>query len=393
VTHRVVVVGGGPAGLAASRRAADAGAEVVLIDESPALGGPIARGAEADPRVRVRGGARVVAAAPGDLLIEDRDGAATVGYDRLVIATGARELFLPFPGWTLPGVFGAGGLQLLAKGGWPVAGKRVVLGGTGPLLLAAAAALRRLGAKIVAVAEHQGRSGLARFAAGLWRFPDKAVQALGLLRGRPRMWPSSIVRSAHGSDHVRAVTLRVGEDERTLPCDLLGVGFGLVPNLDLPAMLGCALEGGRVRADDRQATSVAGIFCAGEATGIGGIGKAIVEGEIAGLCAAGRDPEPALARRRRRAHAFAAALAKCFPPPAGWGDALDENTIVCRCEDVPWRALRDARDFRSAKLQTRCGMGACQGRVCGAALELLRGFPRDGIRPPLTPARLTTLVR
>ena len=392
MTGRVVVVGGGPAGLAASLRAADAGAEVLLIDESPALGGPIARGARADRRVRVRGGARVVAALPGALLVEDRAGADTVGYDRLVIATGARELFLPFPGWTLPGVFGAGGLQLLAKGGWPVAGKRVVLGGTGPLLLAAASGLRRLGADIVAVAEHQGRLGLARFAAGLWRFPGKAVQALGLLRGLP-LRPSSTVRGAHGTDAVRAVTLQVGAEERTLACDLLGVGFGLVPNLDLPALLGCALERGRVRVDDRQATSVAGIFCAGEATGIGGVDKATAEGEIAGLCAAGRDPEPALVRRRRRGHAFAAALARSFPPPAGWGDALDENTIVCRCEDVPWRALRDAPDFRSAKLQTRCGMGSCQGRVCGAALEVLRGFPRDGIRPPLTPVRLETLVR
>jgi len=389
---RVVVVGGGPAGLAAARRAADAGAEVLLVDESPALGGPIARGAEADPRVSVRGGARVVAALPGALLVEDRGGADSVGYDRLVIATGARELFLPFPGWTLPGVFGAGGLQLLAKGGWPVAGKRVALGGTGPLLLAAAAALRRLGAEIVAVAEHQPRSRLARFAAGLWRFPGKAIQALALLRGIP-LSTSARVRSVRGTDAVLAVTLRVGDEDETLPCDLVGVGFGLVPNLDLPAMLGCTLEGGRVRVDDRQQTSVPGVFCAGEATGIGGIDKAIVEGEIAGLGAAGREPEPALGRRRRRAHAFASALARSFPPPAGWGDDLDENTIVCRCEDVPWRALRDARDFRSAKLQTRCGMGPCQGRVCGAALEVLRGFPRDGIRPPLCPARLETLVR
>src|SRR5262249_14129738 len=141
------------------------------------------REVRADARVTVRSGTRVVAALPGALLVEDADVAREIPYGRLIVATGARELFLPFPGWTLPGVMGAGGLQLLAKAGWPVAGKRVVLGGTGPLLLAAASALRRLGADVVAVAEAAPRRALARFAASLVRFPTKAVQAIGLARG------------------------------------------------------------------------------------------------------------------------------------------------------------------------------------------------------------------
>ncbi|HKA91382.1 MAG TPA: FAD-dependent oxidoreductase, partial [Haliangiales bacterium] len=145
-TCDVLVVGGGPAGVAAARAARAAGADVLLLDENRALGGPIWRASpgRVPPPPRAALGARIVAALPDGLLAEDRAGALVVRHRRLVLAPGARELFLPFPGWTLPGAFGAGGLQLLAKGGWPVAGKRVVLGGTGPLLRAAAAALRRL---------------------------------------------------------------------------------------------------------------------------------------------------------------------------------------------------------------------------------------------------------
>jgi NADPH-dependent 2,4-dienoyl-CoA reductase/sulfur reductase-like enzyme len=393
----VLVVGGGPAGLAAARTAGAAGADVLLIDEHPALGGPIYRALASPwrPPPRVCARTRVVAALADGVLAEDDAGSLIVRYRALVLAPGARELLLPFPGWTLPGVFGAGGLQLLAKGGWPVAGKRVVVGGTGPLLRAAAAGLRKLGARIVGVAELAPAARIARFGVQLAAHPGKLAQAASLsasLLGVP-IWSRALVRRVHGDRRVTTATLEIGGRQRTIDCDLVAVGFGLVPSIELPLVFGCGVAGGRVVVDELGATTVSGIRCAGEATGIGGIDKAIVEGELAGSAAAGRDPDARLLRRRRRAVRFAEALAACFPWPREWAGVLDDDTIVCRCEDVRWGALRDVADLRSAKLHTRAGMGACQGRVCGPALAVLRGFSHGTIRPPVAPARLETLTR
>jgi NAD(P)H-nitrite reductase large subunit len=291
-------------------------------------------------------------------------------------------------------VFGAGGLQLLAKGGWPVDGKRVVVGGTGPLLRAAAAGLRKLGARIVGVAELAPAGRIARFGVRLAAHPAKLAQAASLsasLLGVP-IWSRAFVRRVHGDQCVTAATLDIAGRQRTIDCDLVAVGFGLVPSVELPLLFGCAVADGRVVVDELGATTAAGIRCAGEATGIGGIDKAIVEGEIAGSAAAGHEPNARWLRRRRRAVGFAEALAACFPWPRDWAGVLDDDTIVCRCEDVRWGALRDVADLRSAKLHTRAGMGACQGRVCGPALAVLRGFAHGTIRPPVAPARLETLT-
>ena len=241
----VLVVGGGPAGLAAAAAARASGAEVLLLDEQPALGGAIARRPDANSlRFRVRSGTRVVAALPGALLAEDARSAIEVSYRRLILATGARELFLPYPGWTLPGAMGAGALQLLAKGGWPVAGKRVLLGGSGPLLLAAAAGLRKLGATVVGVAELAPRARLARFALRLWRHPGKLAEAarLSLALASVPVWTEALVKSVEGEGRVASATVEVRGRQRTIACDLVGVGFGLEPNLELPALLGCAVK-------------------------------------------------------------------------------------------------------------------------------------------------------
>ena len=160
----VLVVGGGPAGIAAASYAARSGRHVAIVDDNPALGGQIWRGEQAKPgareatawfkKARKPGilsicGARVFdQPQAGLLLAETGDGARELRYRNLILATGARERFLPFPGWTLPNVCGAGGLQALAKTGLPLGGKRVVIAGSGPLLLAAGAFLRRCGANV-----------------------------------------------------------------------------------------------------------------------------------------------------------------------------------------------------------------------------------------------------
>src|SRR5271170_2084777 len=174
----VAVVGAGPAGIAAALAAADSGKTIGLIDDNPAAGGQIWRGAHnsAQPSassiwfdrlkksaVQIVHGARVFHAAHGELAAESDDAAMQVTYGKLILATGARELFLPFPGWTLPNVTGAGGLQALAKSGLDISGRRIVIAGTGPLLLAVAAYTRKCGAKVVAICEQTTRPRMARF--------------------------------------------------------------------------------------------------------------------------------------------------------------------------------------------------------------------------------------
>jgi NADPH-dependent 2,4-dienoyl-CoA reductase/sulfur reductase-like enzyme len=175
---------------------------------------------------------------------------------------------------------------------------------------------------------------------------------------------------------------------------LLAVGYGLLPQVELARLLGCDLDGQThpaVRVDARQATSVAGVYAAGELCGIGGRDCARLEGRIAGLGAAGLAPPPRLLRRRERARAFAELLPRHFALNDRVRRLAAPDTLVCRCEDVPLAALAGLPDARSAKLATRCGMGACQGRICGSALAELGLFPPAGPRPPIFPARLATL--
>jgi NADPH-dependent 2,4-dienoyl-CoA reductase/sulfur reductase-like enzyme len=409
----IVVVGAGPAGLAAAEAAASQGKRVVLIDSQPRAGGQVWRHdvLHGQPRVAtdairdVAGnanvtcleGTQVVAVEPGRLLLQDAQRGFHLAYGALVLATGARELLLPFPGWTLPGVTGAGGLQALAKQGWPLRGKRVLIAGSGPLLLAAAATAQRHGAHVVGIHEQAGASAVHRFAAGLWRWPGKLAQAarLRLELARVPYRTGSIVSAAEGEHGVSGARVRGRQGDERIACDLLAVGYGLLPQVELAQLLGCALEPegahARVQVGPWQATSQPRVFAAGEACGIGGLDCARVEGRIAGLAAAGAPVPPTLVQRRDRARAFAASLREHFTVRDDVRGLANGDTTICRCEDVPLGAVRPHADTREAKLATRCGMGACQGRICGSALAELGHGPRGGTRPPLFPARLATL--
>jgi len=339
-----------------------------------------------------------VAAEPGELLLERADGAARVRYQRLVIATGARELFLPFPGWTLPGVTGAGGLQALVKQGWPVAGRRVVVAGTGPLLLAVAAGLRKHGARVVAIVEQAPAARVRAFAWSLAATPATAVQALRLrlsLAGVAYRC-GAFVAAAHGEGRVQSVLISTPHGRLQLECEQLAVGYGLVPNVELAQLLGCRLDrSGRhavVATDARLRTSVADIYAAGEVRGIGGAAAARIEGRIAGLAACGDEAAAVrLGAAQRRARRFAARVARGFALDTRLYALAGPETIVCRCEDVPLAALAGFGDARAAKLATRCGMGACQGRICGDALAALGRYAQPQAATPLFPVQLATL--
>lgn len=413
--YDIVIVGAGPSGLAAARAAAQAGARVAVLDDNPQPGGQVWRQGPRHPavaplaaalqalagsnRVELRTQTRVIATLPEQaLLVESADaGGATLEYGRLILATGARELLLPFAGWTLPGVTGAGGLQALIKGGVDVRGERIVIAGSGPLLIAALATARAAGARVVAVVEQASSRAVRRFGVSLAATPSKLLQAAWLTRGFVGLdyLTGSVVREAHGDTRVQAVTIATGDGERTIECERVACGYGLLPNTTLARALGCDIVGGAVAVDDRQRTSVEGVYAAGEATGVGGMELAAVEGEIAGLVASGARDAAHFARLLRRRHAwrrFAARVANAFE----LGDAArtppSDDTLLCRCEDVTLGAARAYPSARDAKLQTRCGMGACQGRICGAAAHVYFGWDETAPRLPFSPARIATLL-
>lgn len=407
----VVVVGAGPAGLAAACAAAEFGQRIALIDDTPWLGGQIWRGQQARPsipqaqqwierfrnsKVTLMDQTSVVAAPQkGVLLAEHPDGPREIHFNSCILATGARELFLPFPGWTLPGVVGPGGLQALVKNGWPVSGKRVLIAGSGPLLLAVADGLKKAGAQIVGIAEQASFGQVAGFGFTLMAYPGKLFQGIGIksrLLGVPSWFGTWPVQAA-GSDHVRSVTLTDGKRTWTEHCDLFACGFGLVPNTELPLAIGCELTNGFVRVNEWQQTSVADVYCAGEPTGIGGADCALVEGQIAGYAATGRRSQAeVLFAKRGSWHHFRKALADAFALRPELKSLAKEDTTLCRCEDVPFGRVRQFNGWRDAKLQSRCGMGPCQGRICGGAAKFVLRWGMESVRPPVLPARVDSLI-
>lgn len=443
--HDLAVVGGGPAGVAGALTAALAGLDVVLVDSGARLGGQYFRHpAGAHPGTpgfdRFQRQCRALAERAGLLLghqvwaVERRaadapgpeapahDNGHDSGHDsgftlrctapdgspaavrsrRLLIATGAHDRPLPFPGWDLPGVLTAGGAQALLKGNGVVAGRRIVVAGTGPFLLPVAAGLAGAGAQVLGVYEAGGGLGLARhplLAAG--KAGEAAGYALTLARRRVPYRTRQAVVAAHGERELEAVTVaRLDRDwnvlsTRRLACDTLATGYGFVPQIDLGVQVGCRtradLDGSPVLdVDDRQRTSVPGVWAAGEPAGVGGRHLAELEGRIAGLTiSSADDPVPGvLARRRDRLRAFARALLEAYPIRPGWQRWLRDDTLVCRCEEVPLSRVREARelgatDVRAVKLLSRAGMGWCQGRVCGHAVACLTGAPVAEPRRPL----------
>ncbi|MBN3778488.1 NAD(P)/FAD-dependent oxidoreductase [Burkholderia sp. Ac-20345] len=403
----VAIVGAGPAGLSAARAAARSGATVAIVDDNPRAGGQIWRqGAAAtpapaaaerlavlrQPNVTHLAATRIVAETqPGTLLLEDDERGLLLDFRTLILCCGARELLLPFPGWTLPGVTGAGGLQALIKYGLDVRGQRTVIAGSGPLLLASAATARQTGARVSHVLEQAAWGSVAGFGAGLWRWPLKLAQAAKLVTAAYR--PDAHVVEAFGDKRLERVRIRQGDREFDVDCDRLACGFGLVPNTVLPSHLGCRIDNGAVAVDAHQRTSRDGVFAAGECTGVGGSELAMVEGEIAGLAATGQTAQlAALVTQRAHWQAFADAVRERFAIREPIRRLARPDTLLCRCEDVRFDAVAQAPGWTAAKLQSRCGMGACQGRVCGAAAQALFGWTPPIPRTPLVPARVGTLM-
>lgn len=404
-----IIIGAGPAGIAAVCELLPAGQRVIWVDAQARAGGQIWRGGlppawarrlqalQQHPGLTYLPGHAVIATpGPQDLLLHNTlDPSAAplrIAAPRLLLALGARERFLPFPGWTLPGVTGAGGLQALIKNGWPVAGQRVVLAGSGPLLLAAAETAREAGARVQLIAEQASRQALLGFAA---RLPTaKLAQAAGLrwrLRGVPYR-PGCWVLRAQGDKVLESVVLSDGRKTWVEPCEALGLGLGLLPNTELAELLGCRIEHGAIAVDAGLQTSRPGIHAAGECTGIGGADKALIEGQMVARQWLGQDLPPAMRRAHAKALAFARHLQTGFRLRPELLQLAEAKTVICRCENVSLGVLKGQRSERDARLQTRCGMGACQGRICGPITQDLFGWPARGLREPLQPAPVSAFL-
>lgn len=416
----LVVVGAGPAGLSAALAAADAGVRVAIVDRGKHPGGQYLRQAQvgahspelvrrsvAHPSIRFLLGHEVWQARPDrtlDLAGVDGSGVRSLRPDAVVLAPGAYDRVVPFPGWELPGVVTVGGAQALLKGQGHRIGPRVLVAGTGPLLLSLALSLARAGVKVVGVADPVRLTRWLPHLSTVVRAPRKVTQAAAY---RARL---AAVGVPVWVDELKSVT-REGDRlaarlaARTVTVDAVAVGHGFTPQTELAAAMGCGLA-----VDHRDGSTIVdscpdGVFAAGELTGVGGADAAVATGSLAGLAAArhlGRLDERAHARAARRwlkraaaAARFATALHAVHSVPASFAD----STVLCRCEGVTVGTARaaialGADDLRALKLLTRVGMGPCQGRLCGTTAAALLGGPSTAFshRPVAVPVPLTAFL-
>lgn len=451
--------------MSAAQAAAAAGLSVILVDERPTLGGQIFKqpglgftvsdpGA-LDSRARLGraliesveslGGGAIdlrlrtsLVAAEGheNVLVTEGEHATTVVTPRTVVATGAHDRPVAFPGWTLPGVITAGGLQTLAKSQRVLPGRRMLFAGSGPVALAFPAQLAHYGAHIVEALEAGPAprpEDVARILHAARGNADVLRDAMRyrtmLLRHRVPLHYRRIIVRAEGDGRVEhAVHAAVDRDWRVIPgteravdVDVICVGYGFVPSIELPRLLGCAFDhnenlGGHVlRRDEWMRTTVPGVYAAGDGAGVEGCDVAIDEGTISGIAAAldsgALDPDRATtlafpARRRiTRRRGLTAATGRLYPVGRGIYELFTPDTTVCRCEGVRAATLSTAidatDDINVVKSYTRAGMGPCQGRNCqrqiAAMIAERHGRSRGHValptaRMPLRPVPISAMA-
>jgi NADPH-dependent 2,4-dienoyl-CoA reductase/sulfur reductase-like enzyme len=423
----IAIIGGGPAGLSAALAAARSGALVTVLDEYPLPGGQFYKQLPDEFNVRDRSKlpkdytkgddllARVRAQRieilnetlvwgsfePGVLCVRRRGIAGTIKCSRTIVAAGAIERAAPFPGWDLPGVMTPGGAQTLVKNQQVLPGDRILLAGSGPFLLPVATTLIAAGANIVGLYEATTPSEWAKHALRLWGHWARIAEAVRyrqtiMKAGVPIRFGRVVVRAEGAESLQRVVLMSCDRRGRTIPgtehveeADTLCVSYGFVPSVQVTRLLGCEHryetgKGGWIpRHNDDLETSVPGVFVAGEVAGIGGAHVAMAEGTLAGLVAAKQLGHTVIggdlsnARRERRHHrAFAKLVSDVFAIKPDVIETITSETLICRCEEVTAGQIRAAATPWGANLNfvkglTRCGMGYCQGRVCGPLVEAL----------------------
>ena len=446
-SYELVVIGGGPAGLAAASLAARAGVQTILFDENPGIGGQIYRGIATTPvgnravlgedywagsalasEAKASGAAIVTGATVWSLDPNRLVGVSIAGQARMIqaarviVATGSLERPFPIPGWTLPGVITAGAAQTALKAQGLVPDGRTIVAGCGPLLWLLAAQFLRAGAKIEAVLDTAPRVNWLRAAMHL---PDFMLspywsKGLGLLREVKARVPVIGVNriEAHGKDRLAEVVFSTAAGERRMTADLLLLHQGVVPNVNLAMAAGVAHRWNARQlcfepvVDADFATSVPGIAVAGDGAGIAGGTAAAERGRIAALAAVhALKPDAPVPNVQMIRHTLArqemgrAFLDMLYQPAPAFRRPVGD-TVVCRCEEVTAKQVRDTADLgcegpNQMKAFLRCGMGLCQGRLCGLTVteliaEQRRSTPAEvgyyRLRPPVKPITLAELA-
>ncbi len=467
----VIVVGAGPAGLSAAINAANSGCEVLIIDNGNSLGGQYWRHMPTErdslnyalhydfakavklrdailshEKITVKTHTQIWSATANDQSVvlhahaPRHSGETPAGIvfetQHLILATGAYDRALPFPGWNIPGVMTPGAAQSLLKGHGVVAGKKIVVAGTGPFLLPVASSLAEQGVEVVGLFEANSPKRWLRQLSVLLSNLGKITEGLHyariLKRNGVRMRFGFAVVEAHASDAgiLSAVTVArirpdftiVAGSERKIECDAAAIGWGFTPDTSLAGVIGLPqkvdVDGAViVSVDERQialANSEMSVHAAGEITGVGGAILSLQEGAIAGLsCALLRGKITEMQYRhstknicapRLHAEKFARALKDVYVIPDGWRNWVTPSTLICRCEEVSCgqvdAAVNElgARNSRDVKLFSRVGMGMCQGRVCGRNIASYLGTDdadriRSARRPIIAPITLGELAQ
>mgnify|MGYP000008258782 CR=1 FL=1 len=414
---QVVIIGAGPAGIRAAQTLVGHGLRPTVLDEAPAWGGQIYRqqppgftrppstlyGFEAKRATGVHAAMRDILGQldyrPGRLVWNAEGGVVDaicdgqperVPYTHLIVATGATDRVLPFPGWTTPGVFTLGAAQIALKYQACAIGERVVFAGTGPLLYLVAYQYMKAGVHVAAVLDTTPLRQQAMAAPRMLRLPTLLAKGL-YYRTKLRLAGVPIrtgirIASVDGTDRVERIHWKDGATQHSIACDAVGFGYALRPETQLADLLGCEFVFDPLNRafvptfDAARRSSQPGVYLAGDGAGIMGADAAELSGERAALAViedCGKSVSAArvatLEKALARIASFRAALEQAFPFPEDWADTCDDATLLCRCEEISVGAFRaeiqrnGLSEINRAKAFTRVGMGRCQGRMCGAA--------------------------
>ena len=426
----LVVLGAGPAGVAAANVASKEGAEVVIIDENSSAGGQIYRAPpkeyqpqnsfksdefrEGEKQRNILENSNITAlfkhrvwSVSSDLVVSTvgPNGLSSWHARSLIIANGALERIIPFPGWTIPGVIGLAASTILLKSQYVLPGQSTVVAGCGPLLIAVANGIVKSGGKVSAIIDLNSKSDWIKAFPKLLSRPDQLFKGVSwfanILKSGIKIYGGHAVTNTKQVDNVLRISIAPinsagsildSKNQKIVEGDCLAIGHGLFPSTEITRLLKAKhiydpLKGGWVPLiDDDFRSSIPGVYIAGDATGISGAFSAVQKGRIAGMAAV-RDlnvmssqkykakikSELIILKKNENFGKAAVRLMKFRPELI---QTITSETIVCRCEDV-FRSEIDeaiesgARDLNQLKAWTRCGMGPCQGRTCSEAIEAI----------------------
>jgi D-hydroxyproline dehydrogenase subunit alpha len=452
----LTVIGSGPAGIMAAYTAAQAGVEVTVIDEDQLPGGQYYRQsppeiklptslkhADADsiyaklnhPKIRILNNQVVWGVFEDKILaLSDQKVTSQLAVDKVVLACGAYERPLAFPGWTLPGIMGVGATMRMVKTQGLLPGKRVLLAGLGPLQLPLAQVLLDQGVNVVCIAEATNPFSKISSVPPMLGQPDRLIEAISyfstIQKHRTKFLFNHAIVRAEGAEQVERATIAaldskgypVPGTEKSFDVDCVCLGYGFLPLFQLPLAFGCDLQYNQDLCwfipvhNENMETTRPGIFVAGDVTDMGGASVAAAEGTVAGLTAAYQlgalnsdayqaQLRPALTKLRRL-NSAAKSLQHIYAFREGLAFLADDNTTICRCEEVTLGKLKEVlkdglENLPEVKRVSRAGMGYCQGRNCSVLvapyIHKMNGKPLNAItpfmvRPPIHPIPLEVVV-